>query len=824
MKILVVEDDQFTAQVLVTVLNTQNYVVEVATDGQAGLNLVETFDYDLVLTDLILPKLDGISLCRQIRSQGFQMPILLLTGQDNGHDKAIGLDAGADDYVVKPFDVEELIARVRALLRRGGITSQPILEWGKLQFDPGSCQVTYAEQPLLLTPKEYALLELFLRNHRRVFSCGMILEHLWAYEETPGQDAVRTHIKGLRQKLKAVGAPASLIETVYGIGYRLKPQPPGKVNQQGEQQLKKQESIDQESSGIEAEADPSPWPLLQNSLTTMSQPTQQQTLALIDHVWHQFKDRISQQVEVLEHAIQAQAFELRHQAKQEAHTLAGSLGMFGLSEGSQLARQIEHILQVERPLTEAETSDFQNWVKALREMVQAKSQPDSDIDDINDAAIADDRPLLLIVEADPAIANQLASAATTWGMRSLVAANLNQAKAQFCLDPPHVVVLDPDIAAFPIDSLSLLTDLNKQVPPVPVVIYSEHDQLADRLEFAHSGGRAFLPKSAPATQVLEAVNQVLQQVEQTKARVLVVDDDPALLAGLRSLLEPWGLNVTTLAEPQEFWQTLEECSPDLLILDIEMPHLSGIDLCQIVRNDSHWSSLPILFLTVHSDPNIVNQGFAAGADDFVSKPIVGPELVTRIINRLERIQLLRNLAETDPLTKLANRQKSTQDLEKLLNLAKRQNQPLCLAILDLDRFKQVNDRYGHATGDDVLRQVGHLLHQFFRAEDVVARWGGEEFVIGLYDTHQEEGVQRLSHLLELFRQKAFTGLPIPNQAVRPPLYLTFSAGVSQFPTHGPDLHALYQAADRALYRAKASGRDQVSSPEIAQSVVVSSSI
>jgi DNA-binding response OmpR family regulator len=110
MKILVIEDDEFIVNALTTILTSQNYVVEVAADGQVGWELVEAFDYDLVLLDVILPKLDGVSLCRQIRAQGLQMPILLLTGQDNSHDKAVGLDAGADDYVVKPFDQEELVA------------------------------------------------------------------------------------------------------------------------------------------------------------------------------------------------------------------------------------------------------------------------------------------------------------------------------------------------------------------------------------------------------------------------------------------------------------------------------------------------------------------------------------------------------------------------------------------------------------------------------------------------------------------------------------------------------------------------------------------
>lgn len=232
MKILVVEDDEFIVQALTAVLNSQNYAVEVATDGEAGWNLIETFDYDLIILDVMLPKLDGISLCRQLRTDGWQMPILLLTGCDRSHDKAVGLDAGADDYVVKPFDTEELVARVRALLRRGNIISKPVLEWGKLRLDPSRYEVTYNTQILSLTPKEYALLELFLRNSRQVFSCDTILEHLWSYGDTPGEEAVRTHIKGLRQKLKAAGS-GNLIETIYGIGYRLQPQFESKGQKQG---------------------------------------------------------------------------------------------------------------------------------------------------------------------------------------------------------------------------------------------------------------------------------------------------------------------------------------------------------------------------------------------------------------------------------------------------------------------------------------------------------------------------------------------------------------------------------------------------------------
>jgi DNA-binding response OmpR family regulator len=223
MRILLVEDDSAFAQAVVAVLAQQNYTVDVARDGETGWELTRAWEYDLIVLDVMLPRLDGISLCRQLREQGQRMPILLLTAKDAATDKVLGLDAGADDYVVKPLDFQELTARIRALLRRGSSATSVILEWAELRLDPRSCEVTYRGQALQLTPTEYSLLELFLRNPERVFSRSAIIKNLWAFEDAPGEDTIRSHIKGLRQKLKLVEAPADLIQTVYGLGYRLQP-------------------------------------------------------------------------------------------------------------------------------------------------------------------------------------------------------------------------------------------------------------------------------------------------------------------------------------------------------------------------------------------------------------------------------------------------------------------------------------------------------------------------------------------------------------------------------------------------------------------------
>ncbi len=222
MKILLIEDDDRIAEPLAEALTDQHYVVEMAANGLAGWQMLEAFTYDLLLLDIMLPKLDGISLCQRLRSSGYRVPILLLTARDSNTDKIMGLDAGADDYVVKPFDLLELMARIRALLRRGSANLPPVLEWGQLCFNPINREVTYGRQILNLTPKEYAILELFLRNNNRVFSRSAILERVWDSFDPPEEEAVKVHIKGIRQKLRAVGAAPDLIETVHGVGYRLK--------------------------------------------------------------------------------------------------------------------------------------------------------------------------------------------------------------------------------------------------------------------------------------------------------------------------------------------------------------------------------------------------------------------------------------------------------------------------------------------------------------------------------------------------------------------------------------------------------------------------
>ncbi|MBE9078588.1 response regulator transcription factor [Romeria aff. gracilis LEGE 07310] len=222
MRLLIVEDDERIADALLEDLTDQHHTVDVVYDGRDGWDYAATGCYDLILLDLMLPQMDGIELCQRLRRAGDQTPILMLTARDTISDRVLGLDAGADDYLVKPFHLQELAARVRALLRRGDLSTPPILCWAELRLDPSCCEVTYRQQPIELSPKEYSLLEFFLRHSRQVFSRGQLLERLWAFDNMPDESTVKVHVQSLRQKLSAAGAPKDLIETVYGLGYRLK--------------------------------------------------------------------------------------------------------------------------------------------------------------------------------------------------------------------------------------------------------------------------------------------------------------------------------------------------------------------------------------------------------------------------------------------------------------------------------------------------------------------------------------------------------------------------------------------------------------------------
>lgn len=522
----------------------------------------------------------------------------------------------------------------------------------------------------------------------------------------------------------------------------------------------------------------------------------------LDGLWRRFRGANLERVALLEEAARAavagrMSDDLRQRARSAAHKLAGSVGTFGFVAAGRRARQVEQRLEGGAPLAVDDGRELARCIAALRrELEGGEPAAAAPMREGEGAAAPATALRLLVVDDDDVWAASVIAAAVQRGFAAShrhVAAVADGADGATAAD---VALVDPDA----VHGLEALTRLTGRTPPVPVVVASALDRLPERLAVARHGGGWFLRKPLDPAQALDAVERVLRGGDGVPPTVLAVDDDPQVLATLRALLAPLRVRLATLEDPLRLWDRLAQVAPDLLVLDVDMPQVGGVDLCRAVRNDPRWATLPIVFLTAHDDAETVRRVFSAGADDFVSKPIVGPEVVTRVTNRLERARLLRRLAETDPLTGLANRRHGEREMERQLHLAGREGRPLSLAVIDIDRFKAINDRFGHSVGDTVLCGVAALFGRGLRAEDVAVRWGGDEFVVCLYGITGGEVLDRLAGLLDELRGQVFRDGRGAGFAV------SLTGGVAQFPEDAADLSGLFRAADAALLAAKEAGR------------------
>ncbi|HEY9733540.1 MAG TPA: response regulator transcription factor [Drouetiella sp.] len=219
-KILVVEDDPAICSIIVDWLTHQHHTVEVSHNGLEADQYLKMYQYDVIVLDWGLPELSGVDICKRYKTAGGRAPVLMLTGKHDIEDKEEGFNAGADDYLTKPFDIKELSARIRALLRRPTNVYDNILSIRNVSLDPNNHIVTKDGAPIKLTPKEFAVLEFFMRNPNKVFKADALLDHIWDSEAGSGPETVRTCIKRLRRQIDDPGV-SSIIENVHGVGYKL---------------------------------------------------------------------------------------------------------------------------------------------------------------------------------------------------------------------------------------------------------------------------------------------------------------------------------------------------------------------------------------------------------------------------------------------------------------------------------------------------------------------------------------------------------------------------------------------------------------------------
>ncbi|MGH2413498.1 MAG: response regulator, partial [Microcystaceae cyanobacterium] len=318
------------------------------------------------------------------------------------------------------------------------------------------------------------------------------------------------------------------------------------------------------------------------------------------------------------------------QAEHVAHKLAGTLGIFGLTKGMQVARHLENLFSSTDSLKPQHAPLMEALVTVLwQEIHDTVSIQLSHL-------LPGHSPLLLILDRDSNFTQPLVSVAVSRGIRTVIASTID---AEGDHVPPDAIVLrlsSVQSSFEATDSLELLQTLTQHYPTLPILVVGSRDELIDRLKVVRRGGK-FLSEQSTPEQIIAFVTKLLSR-SASEVKVMVVDDDRDWLRILPKLLKPWGFQVTTLAEPQQFWMVLQTVDPDVLVLDVDMPQINGFELCQVLRNDPHWQRLPVLFLSVLSDLKIQNQAFSVGADDYLCKPVMAVELANRILNRLQRVR------------------------------------------------------------------------------------------------------------------------------------------------------------------------------------------
>jgi diguanylate cyclase (GGDEF)-like protein len=411
---------------------------------------------------------------------------------------------------------------------------------------------------------------------------------------------------------------------------------------------------------------------------------------------------------------------------------------------------------------------------------------------------------ILLVDADAEESARLAALVTQEGMRPRVAASVAAAIREIDEAFPDAVLVAltlPDGEGY-----RVVEDLRARPggeTPAAIVL-GRLNGFLDQTDAIHAGADACFDVPVEWQAVSRKLHQLLERATPDPLRVLVVEDEPMHAYLSRTTLEQAGYVVQVCADPSRFREELSAFQPQILILDIMLPGVTGYDLARYVRQDDQYAAMPILFLTAETQQHARIRTVQAGGDDFLVKPVHPALLVSSVAARLERARFLNMLLSRDGLTQLLTHTYFMEQVESVASRRRREaDVPSTLVMLDIDHFKAVNDAHGHQAGDRALRALAALLRRHVRRSDPLGRYGGEEFAILLDGVHERDATRLTARLLAEFGEMEHRA---PSGAM---FRATFSAGVARFDPRSMDVEGWVTAADTALYAAKSAGRNQV---------------
>lgn len=493
----------------------------------------------------------------------------------------------------------------------------------------------------------------------------------------------------------------------------------------------------------------------------------------------------------------------------KAHELAGTSKTFGLSELSGLADSLEQTLkaalQNEAQLDEQQRAEIFALLREVGRLVvnQASDFPRTFAKQFNDYLVdMDEVSHVFVVDDDQEAAQELALQVSYYGYEVEIFGRLEDFREAIKRTPGAIVLMNVEFSDDAMAGIRTMKEIQQEMEePVLVVFLSSNDDFAARLEAVRAGGIAYLTKPINSSELIEQLDSFSVPQTQEPFRVLIVDDCATDLAFHAAVLEQSGMIVRTVEKMNTVMRTLLEFNPDVILIDVYLPECSGIELAKVIRQLDGLFNVTVVYLSSENDFNTQQEAMLLAGDDFLAKPIDPKRLVSAVTRRVQRARQLRGLMVRDGLTGLFNYTAIREQLGREIVRSNRLKTPLSLAMVDVDFFKKVNDNYGNAAGDRVLKSLARLLKQRLRGTDIVGRYGGEEFAVIMTDTNAPEAAKVIDEIRKVFSR-------LLHMSDNKEFKVTFSCGIADI-KHFPDVKSVSEAADKALYQAKKKGRNQV---------------
>jgi diguanylate cyclase (GGDEF)-like protein len=543
---------------------------------------------------------------------------------------------------------------------------------------------------------------------------------------------------------------------------------------------------------------------------------QQQMADLQSHLQQlgeQFSQRLREELpQLADKALQLQAcsdpseqLQRLSELRDHLHKLAGSAGTFGFGELGVRARLLEQQTQQWLSNLELQRQGLQGLVNELQQLASAEQVSQTLVAPVlttpSVGANRDGAYSIYILEDEPKVGEVIRLTLNTFGYQAshfLTAAALDAALVE---QLPDALIIDANLGGSQLSGLDYASGLQQRLErSLPLLVLTTQNDFHAQLQAARIGAMGFFTKPVDVAKLENRLERCFNQQNGEPYRVLIVDDDRDLSNRYRLVLSGANMLVEVVNDPLQLFDAMVRFHPEVLVLDVNMPGCSGPELAQVVRFNDDWLRVPIIYLSAETDIELQMSVLIKAGDDFVTKPISDNSLIATVFARAQRARLLSNALSRDSLTGLLKHADIKEQVGIEQERSLRSGKPATVVMLDIDHFKKVNDTYGHAVGDNVIRALANLLRQRLRRVDSLGRYGGEEFMAVLPDCNGEQAVSILDEIRQQFSSISFAG----EQSV---FHVSLSAGIASSHEHTAD--ELMEMADRALYAAKKNGRNQV---------------